>query len=85
MKINFIRECINNRICEVVFVPTDLNVADTLTKPLAIEKFELFSNIILTGFGGDISHLLKGTTSHNEVAHFIDKMESTQLELKRKI
>ncbi len=34
MRINFIRECINCGIVSLYFVPTDMNVADILTKPL---------------------------------------------------
>jgi hypothetical protein len=34
MRINCIRECINKRLIELIFVPTAKNVADVLTKPL---------------------------------------------------
>ena len=34
MRINFIRECINSAIVSLYFVPTGMNVADILTKPL---------------------------------------------------
>ncbi len=32
--INFLRECVNNRIVEIIFIKTDLMVADLLTKSL---------------------------------------------------
>ena len=50
MRINFIREQINNNTITLVFIPTEKQVADVLTKPLSQEKFEKFSNIILSGF-----------------------------------
>ena len=35
-KINFIRECINHRIVNLVFIPTEYNVPDMLTKSLPV-------------------------------------------------
>ncbi|MBL4826124.1 MAG: Ty1/Copia family ribonuclease HI [Spongiibacteraceae bacterium] len=50
MRINFIRECINNKIIELHFVPTQSNVADLLTKPLAYEPFCEHRSKVLYGF-----------------------------------
>jgi hypothetical protein len=52
--INYIREIINKRIIQLVFVPTEYNVADTLTKPLGPELFNRHSNVLLNGFGGKL-------------------------------
>jgi hypothetical protein len=52
MRVNFIRECIDLSYITLIFVPTDLNVADVLTKPLALDKFEKHSNRLMRGFGG---------------------------------
>jgi hypothetical protein len=51
MRVNFIRECIDLSYITLIFVPTDLNVADVLTKPLAVDKFEKHSNRLTGGFG----------------------------------
>jgi hypothetical protein len=52
MRVNFIRECIDLSYITLIFDPTDLNVADVLTKPLAVDKFEKHSNRLMRGFGG---------------------------------
>jgi hypothetical protein len=51
MRINFIRECINARLVEIMFVPTEYNVADVLTKPLSDKPFHMHSDALLEGFG----------------------------------
>jgi hypothetical protein len=58
VRISFIRECFNKRLIEVKFCPTDLNVADVLTKPLPSESFNKHIDKIMMGFNGDITHLL---------------------------
>jgi len=63
MRINFIRECINNRIIELHFVPTDKNVADLLTKALGFGIFTRHSDILLHGFNGKLDI--------KEEAHFV--------------
>ena len=67
MRINFIRECINARLVEIMFVPTEYNVADVLTKPLSDKPFHMHSDALLEGFGGDISHILSERVSMNYV------------------
>jgi hypothetical protein len=54
MRIQFIREQILAGICSIHFVPTDENVADVLTKPLAAPKFIKFRNILMLGHGGQV-------------------------------
>jgi hypothetical protein len=39
MRIEYIRECINRRIIQIAFIPTELNVTDILTKPLNAKSF----------------------------------------------
>jgi len=53
-RISFIREVINKRIIQLVFVPTEFNVADTLTKPLGPTLFNRHSETLLNGFGGKL-------------------------------
>jgi hypothetical protein len=74
MKINFIRECINDKIIELIFIPTEYNVADTLTKPLSVEKFNKHSDKLLNGFNGNIDYLFDKTIAVNYTAinEFID-------------
>jgi hypothetical protein len=57
MRINFIRECINNRICTINFIRSENNVADVLTKPLESNRFNEHIDKIFNGFGGDIGYL----------------------------
>ena len=54
MRINFIREILNQRTIQLVFVPTEYNVADTLTKPLGPTLFDQHSHVLLNGFGGKL-------------------------------
>ena len=42
VKYHKIRERIKDSILQILPIPTDVNVADTMTKPLARVKFELF-------------------------------------------
>jgi transposase InsO family protein len=52
MRVNFIRECINNRLITLHFIPSKLNVADMLTKALPEESFCAHRKRLLYGFGG---------------------------------
>ena len=53
MIINFIREKINERIIELHFVPSEYNVADILTKPLAKDLFLRHRDILMNGHKGN--------------------------------
>jgi hypothetical protein len=53
MKKNFIREMINNKRIVLHFVPTHLNVADVLTKPLPAAVYNNHIDKLMNGFGGD--------------------------------
>ena len=50
--IEFLREKINDGIVKVIFIPTEFNVADVLTKPLPEPQFSKFINILQNGFNG---------------------------------
>jgi hypothetical protein len=52
MRVNFIRQCIHLLQITLVFIPSDYNVADILTKPLAHDKFSRHSRTLMTGFNG---------------------------------
>jgi hypothetical protein len=67
MRINFIREYINAPLVEIMFVPSEYNVADVLTKPLAHKPFNIHADKLLEGFGGDILHILSERVSMNYV------------------
>jgi hypothetical protein len=71
MRINFVRECINAGICEIVFVPTDKNVADVLTKPLPDEPFHRHIGKIMYGFNNSLDDLLTEKVSYVEVVSSI--------------
>lgn len=49
LRINYIREVINNKVVELIFVPGYLNVADVLTKPLAFPTFTRHRDKLLFG------------------------------------
>ena len=52
VRINFIREMINAGLISIHFVPTEHNVADIMTKPLAIEQFVKLRKVLMQGHGG---------------------------------
>jgi hypothetical protein len=52
MRIQFVRELIQEGIIAVHFVPTKHNVADTLTKALPRRQFEYLRTILMLGHGG---------------------------------
>jgi len=57
MRINYIRDAINERLIQIIFVPTHLNVADILTKPLAKDIFTQHKMKLLYGFNNDKNFL----------------------------
>jgi hypothetical protein len=76
MRINFIRECINKRLIELIFVPTDENVADVLTKPLSDVPFNKHIDKIMNGFNGDINFLLSKKVTYEQVMMSIELREN---------
>jgi hypothetical protein len=50
MRVNYIRQCLNSHSISLHFVPTALNCADVLTKPLAADAFNAHSDKLQTGF-----------------------------------
>jgi hypothetical protein len=50
MRVNFVRECINAHYISLHFIPTHLNVADVLTKPLSPEAFDFHVAKLQEGF-----------------------------------
>jgi hypothetical protein len=74
-RINFIREQINKRIIELIFVRTDKNVADMFTKPLPNEKSEEHRDKVMNGFRGShpiIDHEVIFTLNHIDIEYYID-------------
>jgi hypothetical protein len=53
LRINYIREQINNRNVKLVYINTKLNVADALTKPLVGATFTEHRRKLLEGFNGN--------------------------------
>ena len=49
LKINFIREKINDRTIKIIFVPSEDNVADVLTKPLSSKLFKKHTEVLMHG------------------------------------
>jgi hypothetical protein len=52
LRINYIREQINNRNVKLVYISGKLNVADMLTKPLVGKVFTDHRRKLLCGFDG---------------------------------
>jgi hypothetical protein len=74
-RINFIREQINNRVIELIFVRTDNNVADMFTKPLPNEKFEEHREKVMSGFCGIspiVDHEVVFTVNHVNIEFYVD-------------
>jgi hypothetical protein len=76
MRIQFIRECINNGLIELVFVRSEDNVADVLTKPLDKETFNKHTDKLFNGFGGNIDYLFNNSVSYVDVCNAINVYES---------
>jgi hypothetical protein len=72
VRINFLKECVNNRIIEIIFIKTDLIVADLLTKPLAKIIFEQLKFKLLYGFGGNAENIGRHFTPLEQVYKEID-------------
>jgi hypothetical protein len=51
MRVNFVRECLNSHSISLHFIPTHLNVADVLTKPLSPEAFDFYVAKLQERFG----------------------------------
>jgi hypothetical protein len=69
VRINYIREQLNQRTVSLHFVPTELNVADVLTKPLVEESFQYCQEKLLSGFTSselDIIHRAHVATAYCE-------------------
>jgi hypothetical protein len=49
--INYVRQCQQEGVVELIFVPTDFNPADILTKVLGVEKHVRFTAMLLIGVG----------------------------------
>jgi hypothetical protein len=68
-KIQFIREQINNRTIQLIFIRSELNISDILTKPLGNELFMKHQEKLLNGINDDyMRELLKNNKAiiHNE-------------------
>ncbi|KAK6140717.1 hypothetical protein DH2020_025535 [Rehmannia glutinosa] len=53
--IHFIREKVQNKVVDVRFIPSESQIADRLTKPLSLQRFQfLCSKLSLTSFPGSL-------------------------------
>jgi hypothetical protein len=68
MRINFIREKINDRTISIIFVPSEYNVADVLTKPLSDKLFNRHSDILLFG------HSTSSTSFHHSSNYTLNEV-----------
>jgi hypothetical protein len=54
MRINFLHEQVLNKTIELKYINTDEQVADILTKLLAVPKFKKFKKFLLKGHSGEL-------------------------------
>ncbi len=71
-RINFLRECVNNRVIKIVFIKTDLMEADLLTKPLVKDIFKELKYKLFYGFGGNADNISTHFTPMEQVYKEID-------------
>jgi histone deacetylase 1/2 len=70
MRIRYIHERISSGMVGLFFVPSELNVADILTKALSIDLFEKHSKVLRTGHGGETLQFLE-----SQAVNFLDYKE----------
>ena len=56
LRINFVREQIEGGFIKLLYINTEDNVADVLTKALTIEKHARFINVLMNGHGGKFAN-----------------------------
>jgi hypothetical protein len=71
MRINFIRECINAQLIEILFVVTDENTADALTKPLPIDSYKRHVDHIMNGYNGSIDYIINGSINMLQIDNYV--------------
>ena len=75
--IEFIRERINNGMIKLIFIPSELNVADVLTKGLNEQTFNRHVDILFNGFHGN--EISTSFMTYDEVIELYNIVE-TELE-----
>jgi len=77
VRINYIRELINSRVVELVFVPSEWNIADVLTKALCKDVHDHHVNVLLHGHNhmGD-NNLYMSTTNMDHYMNIISNEEA---------
>lgn len=65
MRINYVKQCIDQGLIKLVFIDTKKNVADVLTKPLAEPIFTTHINKLMKRFNGlSIDDYIEGNLMH---------------------
>lgn len=78
VRINYIRELINSRVIELVFVPTKFNVADVLTKALCIQVHNQHVQVLLHGHHDYDESFLMAITTYEYYIDLINNEETTE-------
>ena len=73
VRIQYIREQINNRVVELVFIPTELNVADILTKALHTTLHERHTDLLLHGH---LKYIDSGVLSVDTFQYYMNVVEN---------
>jgi len=82
VRINYIRECINSRLINLVFVPSEWNIADILTKPLSFESHSRHKDKLMHGFNGlNVSDYLRQASMTSTNKHTDGTFNSNSVQL----
>jgi len=82
VRINYIRECINSRLINLVFVPSEWNIADILTKPLSFESHSRHKDKLMHGFNGlNVSDYLRQASMTSTNKHTDGTFNSNSVHL----
>jgi len=81
VRIHYIRELINARIIELVFIPSEFNVADVLTKALHSTPHERHTKVLLQGHNNNDDGILMSVESYDSYMCIVDNKEATCLML----
>jgi len=75
VRINYIRELINERVIELIFVPSKYNVADVLTKPLSREDHDRHSRTLMEGHTNNDDGIMMTVESYEYYMNMIEAEE----------
>ena len=79
VRIHYIRELINARVIELVFIPSEFNVADVLTKALHSTPHERHTKVLLLGHNNNDDGILMSVESYDSYMSMVENEDTTSL------